>query len=106
MEFHRLAWRRDATATVWADELGALITWGGAVGEGGNRQFPDGAAYDPVTDQWTRLATARLGARAGHSGVWTGAQLIIWGGIDDGSADRGVPALTSEPRDDGAAWQP
>lgn len=98
--------RRDSTVTVWADELEAMITWGGAIGEGGNRHFPDGAAYDPDTNSWQPLAGADLGARAGHIAAWTGDQLIIWGGIDDGSEADGVPGVSSQPRADGAAWQP
>lgn len=97
--------RRDQTVTAWANDLDAMITWGGMIGEGGNRHFADGAVYWPDTDTWETLPEANLGARNGHIGTWTGTQLIIWGGATDGSGD-GSPPSEYRPRGDGATWQP
>jgi N-acetylneuraminic acid mutarotase len=38
-----------------------------------------GMVYKPVTDQWQPMAFAP-GGRIGHSLVWTGHELIVWGG--------------------------
>jgi hypothetical protein len=48
------------------------------------------------TQSWRRLAASPLAARVGHSAVWTGGELLIWGG-----GPFGVP-----PRADGAAYDP
>src|SRR5262249_61705478 len=43
-----------------------------------------GARYDPATDSWTimRDAPASPTPRTEHTAVWTGAEMIIWGGSD------------------------
>jgi N-acetylneuraminic acid mutarotase len=42
----------------------------------------DGGRYNPASDSWTAMTT--VGAppnREAHTAVWTGNQMIIWGGI-------------------------
>ncbi len=56
-----------------------MLTWGGSFDSSGGR-------YNPATDSWK--PTTKVNApfeRAGGrwSTVWTGEQMIIWGGIDD-----------------------
>jgi hypothetical protein len=58
-----------------------MIVWGGysgvALGIGGR--------YAPLTGIWT--ATTHTGAppnRSGHSAVWTGSEMIIFGGANVG----------------------
>ena len=61
------------------------IVWGGCNGPSncGNGLFT-GARYDPEGDQWTATPLARApGARANHTGVWTGDALVVWGGLAD-----------------------
>ncbi|MHC5037972.1 MAG: Kelch repeat-containing protein, partial [Planctomycetota bacterium] len=45
----------------------------------------DGGRYDPATDSWSPLFSvpppSTLANRAGHSAIWTGAELIVWGGV-------------------------
>jgi N-acetylneuraminic acid mutarotase len=42
---------------------------------------PGGGIYDPATDQWEALPTAMAASNRGnHTAVWTGSQMIIWGG--------------------------
>jgi hypothetical protein len=44
-----------------------------------------GGSYDPDTDQWTTLPTEGApSARQWHAAVWTGTEMIIWGGYDGG----------------------
>ena len=72
----------------------------------GNRLIASGAttrAYDPARNIWTSLASSPLGPRQGAQGVWTGHELVIWGGV------VATPANTSSsPRylSDGAALLP
>ena len=42
-----------------------------------------GGVYDPVADPWiaTSLTDAPI-ERVGHAAVWTGSDMIVWGGMD------------------------
>ena len=77
---------------VWTG--GEMIVWGGSGCEEqtGQDECRDGAAYDPITDSWRRIADAPMGGYA-HTLVWTGRKLIVWGGTDDGESEgtRGYP---------------
>jgi len=78
---------RDRHAGVWTGSR--LIVWGGT-NDSGSIRMSDGAAYDPDTGIWTPVATggAPLG-RYGHSAVWTGSRMIVWGGDStDSSANH------------------
>jgi hypothetical protein len=50
---------------------------------------------------WRRLAAAPLSPRVGHSAVWTGSELLVWGGSRPARAGRSEVALA-----DGAAYRP
>jgi hypothetical protein len=52
------------------------------------RHFNDGGRYDPVTDQW--IATSLSGARTPRvaQGIWTGADVMVWGGDNDPTGGR------------------
>jgi N-acetylneuraminic acid mutarotase len=54
-----------------------MIVWGGA---SRGRLFGDGAAYDPGINRWRLIARGPLGARTGHSVLWTGDEMLVWGG--------------------------
>lgn len=89
--------RYDHTAVWTGDEM---IVWGGY--EGGSypeKPLADGAAYDPRSDTWRTIARAPLSPRAHHGAVWTGEEMIVWGGSRPGR--RGPPVLH-----DGAAYDP
>src|SRR5262249_9027829 len=55
----------------------------------------DGGRFDPATNTWTALpASGAPSARGAHSAVWTGTEMIIWGGAagaDIGSGSRWNP---------------
>jgi N-acetylneuraminic acid mutarotase len=58
--------------------------WGGDVNISDDTTKSDGAVYDPSTDAWTPLpAEGAPLARSAHYAVWTGDQLLIWGGETD-----------------------
>src|SRR5438477_580679 len=41
-----------------------------------------GGRYDPGTDSWTATTTIEApSARSYHTAVWTGSEMIVWGGL-------------------------
>ena len=61
-----------------------MIVWGG----GG---VTTGGRYNPISDSWlqTESETAPT-ARSGHSAVWTGKRMVVWGGrAYSGDTDTG-----------------
>jgi hypothetical protein len=55
-----------------------MIIWGGANSSGVMRS---GGRYDPNTDAWTATSiTHAPTGRASHTAVWTGSEMIVWGG--------------------------
>ena len=90
---------RGQHTAIWTGSR--MIVWGGV-----NTSFPDknqcscegadlgdGASYNPATDKWTTIAPGGPTGRSGHSAVWTGSRMIIWGGTHQiwSSSSPGVP---------------
>src|SRR6185503_10136499 len=43
--------------------------------------FGDGKRYNPSSDTWTSLnQVGAPGERMGHTAIWTGSEMIVWGG--------------------------
>ena len=61
-----------------------MLVWGGSnsVFAGTNsNHFADGGRYNPASNTWTTISTSGAPlARAYHTAVWTGSDMIIWGG--------------------------
>jgi hypothetical protein len=76
--------RTDATATWDGKEV---VVIGGRIGTA-ERSIPCDCAnaYDPATGGWRQLPAMPY-ARSGHVTVWTGSQLIVWGG-ENGRAGK------------------
>ena len=55
-----------------------------------------GASYDPARRSWRRIAPSPLGPQESFSAVWTGEELIVFGG----SSGDGLPTPA------GAAYRP
>ena len=79
-----------------------MIVWGGAhidESTGGFVRLNSGARYDPANDSWTPTSTgANVPAgREMHLAVWTGMELIVWGGVtpDPRSGGRYHPVTDS-----------
>lgn len=74
-----LVWRGDGA---FAD----VCTVVGGVTRCGEQAPADGAAYDPATDTWRMLPPAPVdqdqGDQLNYAGVWTGSELVVWGGPD------------------------
>ena len=47
----------------------------------GNCCLNTGGRYNPITDSWTATSTTNAPAGRGfHTAVWTGSEMIVWGG--------------------------
>ncbi|WP_460365351.1 Kelch repeat-containing protein [Actinocorallia lasiicapitis] len=86
------AWRKIATGPLTA-RTGAvavmtattMFVWGGQSAAGRGSNLTDGAEYDPVHDSWTPLPPAPTGKRNSVTAVWTGTEVLLWGGYGDRS---------------------
>ena len=78
---------RSSSVALWTGK--EMIVWGGTLG--GSAYVNTGARYDPVSDSWTPTSTGQNlpVTRRGPTGVWTGAEMIVWGGSHtDGSTTQ------------------
>ena len=106
--------RRDHAA-VWTGS--EMLVWGGAAISAGD-PAADVHAYNPTTDTWRLVTTTHApAARFGQVAVWTGGELIGWGGassstssFDDGArldlvtgTWTPLPATTAGARRDASA---
>lgn len=87
---------RSRHTAVWTGSQ--MIVWGGITEEtfGVVEACGEGAGYDLETGTWQPISTVGSPrARSEHSAVWTGSEMIVWGGTD------GAALL-----DDGAVFVP
>ena len=57
-----------------------MIVWGGARS---GTWFNTGGRYDPGTNTWTATSmTNAPTARIDHTAIWTGSEMIVWGGYN------------------------
>ncbi len=74
---------REEHTAVWTGS--EMIVWGGRFTnpvDNTTTYFDNGGRYNPVADAWTTTAAdGRPGPRARHTAVWTGTEMIIWGGV-------------------------
>ncbi len=69
--------RKHQTA-VWTGSK--MIIWGGDSTYGGY-YLKTGGVYDPLTDTWTTTSLSNCpDGRNTHTAIWTGDEMIIWGG--------------------------
>ena len=86
---------RSQHTAVWTGT--EMIIWGGFSGASTFQALNDGAKYNPQTDTWTPItAVAAPSARFNNTAVWTGTEMIVWGGFS--SSDSGIS--------DGARYNP
>ena len=58
-----------------------MIVWGGFTGAFAFATIGDGARYDPDTDSWSPISSLNQPSpRMSHTAVWTGTEMIVWGG--------------------------
>src|SRR6266550_2761307 len=64
-----------------------MIVWGGFFG---GIALNTGGKYNPGTDSWTATTTTNAPtSRYGHTAVWTGSEMIAWGGYDGSYLNTG-----------------
>ncbi len=90
---------RSGQSGVWTGQ--ELVIWGGALGTlAGTPQYSaTGGWYQPDTDVWTAISPfAAPSARRSHTAVWTGSEMIVWGGFSGTGylADGGRFSLTRQ----------
>jgi hypothetical protein len=93
---------REWHTAVWTGS--EMVVWGGNVCDPNScTETNTGGKYDPNSDSWTATAiTDAPSARRQHTAVWTGAQMVVWGG---GFTDQfyNFQKLSTGPRYDPAA---
>jgi len=75
---------RQHHTAVWTGTK--MIVWGGYFyDQNGNDHFlKNGGRYDAATNSWTATSTANAPTgRENHTAVWTGNEMIVWGGYND-----------------------
>ena len=89
--------RVDGTV-VWTGS--EMIVWGGGNETTDGSKWNTGSRYNPATDTWTTMTTQNAPlARGLHTAIWTGSEMIVWGGC--GPFDQDFCALN-----DGARYNP
>ncbi len=72
---------RRRPSAVWTGS--EMIVWGGWGDCGGDSFCNTGGRYNPTTDSWTATSTTNApSARSRHGAIWSGSQMIVWGGRD------------------------
>src|SRR6478672_3691216 len=76
---------RQGHTAVWSGS--EMIIWGGYhFDQSGTHYLNTGGRYNPSTDSWTATSTPSApSGRELHTAVWTGNEMIIWGGDRFGS---------------------
>jgi len=72
---------RDYHSAVWTGT--EMIVWGGGYTPllGNTQLLSTGGKYSPTSDTWTATSSAGSPeARMYHAAVWTGTDMIVWGG--------------------------
>ncbi len=91
---------RYGHTAVWTGE--EMLVWGGFSGAFDFITLGTGAGYAPASNSWSVIADVDAPSpRTGHSSVWTGSELVVWGGFsclacanaELGSGGRYDPAL-------------
>ena len=73
---------RESHTAIWTGS--SMIIWGGYFFDGNDNYLNTGGRYSPATDSWTATSTNNAPeGREVHGAVWTGSEMIIWGGLGD-----------------------
>ena len=72
---------RSGNTALWTGS--EMIVWGGYSYLHPDRPLNTGGRYNPSTDNWTTTSTTNAPAeRFNYTAVWTGSEMIVWGGSD------------------------
>jgi N-acetylneuraminic acid mutarotase len=75
---------RTRNSAIWTGS--EFVVWGGRTTVNGTGlNLATGGRYNPSTNTWVATPTTSgvPTARLGHSAIWTGSEMIVWGGYDD-----------------------
>lgn len=77
-------------SAVWTGS--EMIIWGGIIQSGNTNTFTNtGARYNPATNSWAPMSSQFApDPRAGHLAVWTGTEMIVWGGYGSTASNNGA----------------
>lgn len=93
---------RWAHAAVWTGS--EMLVWGGRSRFESDAHHSDGARYDPRADRWRPMSAENAPTpRSQMAAVWTGAEMIVWGGYGNGATAWNTGARY-DPRTD--RWTP
>ncbi len=71
---------REQHTAIWTGT--EMVIWGGLTGAPLFETLGDGSKYNPQTDTWILISDVnRPSARVGHTVIWTGSEMIVWGGF-------------------------
>ena len=91
---------RSSHSAVWNGSV--MVIWGGSTSDGSTSiRFNSGGRYNNNSDGWlpTSVAGAVPEPRAGHQAVWTGTEMLIWGGL-------AIIGSTNYPLSSGGRYSP
>lgn len=70
---------RSGHTAVWTGS--EMVVWGGYYYDGTGHRLNSGGRYTPSSDSWTAVASSGApSGRSGHTAVWTGTEMVVWGG--------------------------
>lgn len=95
---------RESASVVWTGR--ELLVWGGAGGSHGAQLYGNGAAYDPTTKSWRLLPPAPLLPTTDAGAVWTGTEMVIFGGyVHDSPGDFQATNTAAAYNPSADAWR-
>jgi len=95
---------RFYNSTDWAEVNQKMMVWGGW---DYFLSFATGGIYDPLSDSWAETSTGNAPrARSRHRAVWTGTEMIIWGGFYEDDADIHFLNTGLQYEPNGDVWTP
>jgi len=60
-----------------------MVVWGGCANDNCSQLSVFGGRYNPQTDSWTFTSNTNAPSpRYDHTAVWSGSEMIVWGGFD------------------------
>jgi N-acetylneuraminic acid mutarotase len=96
---------RFSASVVWTGD--EMILWGGMPPDE-RYQLGNGGRYDPSADSWLPTSDSNApSARTGHTAVWTGSEMVVWGGDVTSDGMQFTPLNTGARYDpDTDSWNP
>lgn len=84
---------RSRHTAIWTGS--EMIVWGGVTQASGSGGTNTGGRYTPGANWVAMPSTDAPSARSEHTAVWTGTEMIIWGGTSSTTGGRFNPALAN-----------